>query len=107
VLEHAAAIVTHGGHGTVIKALAADVPLLVVPMGRDQLDNATRVTERGAGLQLGQDAEPEAIAEAVRRLLDEPSFAEGAARLGASIREDASGDGAVEELEALAPVTAA
>jgi MGT family glycosyltransferase len=107
VLEHAAAIVTHGGHGTVIKALAADVPLLVVPMGRDQLDNATRVTERGAGLQLGQDAEPEAIAEAIRRLLDEPSFAEGAARLGASIREDASGDGAVEELEALAPVTAA
>ena len=77
------------------------MPLLVVPMGRDQLDNATRVTERGAGLQLGQDAEPEAIAEAVRRLLDEPAFAEHAAQLGARIREDAAGDAAVAELEAL------
>ena len=102
ILEQAAAVVTHGGHGTLIKALAADVPLLVVPMGRDQLDNATRVTERGAGLQLGQDAEPEAIAEAVRRLLDEPAFAEGAGELGARIREDAAGDAAVAELEALA-----
>ena len=91
ILEQAAAVVTHGGHGTVIKALAADVPLLVVPMGRDQLDNATRVTERGAGLQLGQDAEPEAIAQAVRSLLDEPGFREAAARLGAQIRDDASG----------------
>ncbi len=101
ILEQAAAVVTHGGHGTVIKALAADVPLLVVPMGRDQLDNATRVTERGAGLQLGQDAEPEAIAQAVRSLLDEPGFREAAARLGAQIRDDASGDDAVAELERL------
>jgi UDP:flavonoid glycosyltransferase YjiC (YdhE family) len=101
VLEHAAAVVTHGGHGTVIKALAADVPLLVLPMGRDQLDNATRVTEREAGLQLTPDAAPEAIAQAVRRLLDEPAFAQGAARLGARIREDASGDEAVAELERL------
>jgi UDP:flavonoid glycosyltransferase YjiC (YdhE family) len=101
VLQHAAAVVTHGGHGTVIKGLAADVPLLVLPMGRDQLDNATRVTERGAGLQLGQDAEPEAIAQAVRSLLDEPGFREAAAHLGAQIRDDASGDDAVAELERL------
>jgi MGT family glycosyltransferase len=106
VLPHAAAVVTHGGHGTVIKALAADVPLLVVPMGRDQLDNATRVTERGAGLQLGQDADAQTIAAGVRRLLDEPAFGEGAARLGAAIREDAAGDAAAAELEALAPVPA-
>ena len=57
ILDHAAAVVTHGGHGTVIKALAADVPLLVLPMGRDQNDNATRVTERGVGLQLAPDVE--------------------------------------------------
>ena len=56
---------------------------------------------RGAGLQLGQDAEPEAIAQAVRSLLDEPGFREAAARLGAQIRDDASGDDAVAELERL------
>jgi MGT family glycosyltransferase len=102
VLTHAAAVVTHGGHGTVIKALAADVPLLVLPMGRDQNDNATRVTERGAGLQLTPETASDAIAQATRRLLDEPSFAEAAAQLGARIRDDAAGDEAVVELEGLA-----
>ena len=101
VLEHASAVVTHGGHGTVIKALAADVPLLVLPMGRDQLDNATRVTERGAGLRLEPDAGADAIAAAVRRLLDEPGFREAAARLGARLRADAHGDEAAAELERL------
>jgi UDP:flavonoid glycosyltransferase YjiC (YdhE family) len=47
VLREAAAVVTHGGHGTVAKSLAAGVPLLVMPMGRDQLDNAARVVARG------------------------------------------------------------
>ena len=101
VLEHASAVVTHGGHGTVIKALAADVPLLVLPMGRDQLDNATRVTERGAGLRLEPDAGADAIAAAVRRLLDEQGFREAAARLGARLRADAHGDEAAAELEGL------
>ena len=50
VLEHASAVVTHGGHGTVIKSLAAGVPLVVMAHGRDQADNAKRVTTRGAGI---------------------------------------------------------
>jgi MGT family glycosyltransferase len=102
VLEHASAVVTHGGHGTVIKALAADVPLVVLPMGRDQLDNATRVTERGAGLRLEPDASSEAIAAAVRRLLDEPGFRNATTRLGSSLRAEAQSDEAVAELERLA-----
>jgi MGT family glycosyltransferase len=101
VLEHASAVVTHGGHGTVIKALAADVPLVVLPMGRDQLDNATRVTERGAGLRLEPDASSEAIAAAVRRLLDEPGFRDAATRLGSRLRAEAQSDEAVAELERL------
>jgi UDP:flavonoid glycosyltransferase YjiC (YdhE family) len=103
VLEHAAALVTHGGHGTVIKALAADVPLLVLPMGRDQVDNATRVIVRGAGLQLAADASGDEIAHAVRRLLDEPAFRQAAAGLGATLRSEARTDDAVGELERLVP----
>ena len=51
VLRHAAAILTHAGHGTVIKSLAAGVPLVAMPLGRDRLDNAARVdtTARGSG----------------------------------------------------------
>ena len=58
VLRHASAVVTHAGHGTVLKALAAGVPVVAIPLGRDQLDNAARVAHHGAGLRLKPKARP-------------------------------------------------
>ena len=101
VLKHAAAIVTHAGHGTVIKALAAAVPVVALPLGRDQLDNAARVVHHGAGLKLKPKASSEAIARAVGRVLDEPSFAAGARRLADAIAAETAEDRAVAELEEL------
>jgi UDP:flavonoid glycosyltransferase YjiC (YdhE family) len=102
VLRHASAIVTHAGHGTVIKALAAGVPVVALPLGRDQLDNAARVAHHGAGLRLKPNAKPEAIAKAVRRVLEEPSFSAAAERIAAAIAAETARDQAAEELEALA-----
>jgi MGT family glycosyltransferase len=102
VLKHAAAIVTHAGHGTVIKALAAGVPVVAIPLGRDQLDNAARVAHHGAGLRLKAKASPDAIAKAVRRVLEEPGFAANAQRLAAAIAEETAEDRAAAELEQLA-----
>ncbi len=101
VLEHASAIVTHGGHGTVVKALAAEVPLVVLPHGRDQLDNAVRVTARGAGVKLKRTATPTQIARAVATILDDPSYRSAAARLGADIRHDARHSPLIDELDLL------
>jgi MGT family glycosyltransferase len=42
-------VITHGGMGTTQRALAAGVPVCVVPWGRDQLESARRVAECGAG----------------------------------------------------------
>ena len=102
VLRHASAVVTHAGHGTVIKALAAGVPVVAIPLGRDQLDNAARVAHHGAGLRLKAKAKPEAIAAAVRRVIEEPAFAEGARRIAAAIAAETAEDRAVTELEAVA-----
>ncbi|MEA2998875.1 MAG: hypothetical protein QOK17_708 [Sphingomonadales bacterium] len=102
VMDEAALVVTHGGHGTVIRALAHRRPMLVIPHGRDQHDNAIRVTARGAGLSLAADASAETIAEALRRLLSEPAFAARAAELGARVAEEAAHSPVAEELEALA-----
>jgi MGT family glycosyltransferase len=102
VLRHASATVTHAGHGTVIKALAAGVPVVAMPLGRDQLDNAARVAHHGAGLRLKPKAPAEAIAGAVTRVLDEPAFAANAERLAAAIAEETARDRAAEELEELA-----
>jgi len=102
VFPRAAAVVTHAGHGTVMRALAHGLPLLCLPMGRDQDDNAARVVARGAGLRLRPSASPPRIAAALRRLLDEPTFRTHAERLGAIIRDDVAADRAVEELEGVA-----
>jgi UDP:flavonoid glycosyltransferase YjiC (YdhE family) len=68
-------------------------------MGRDQLDNAARVVERGAGVRLKPSARPRAIEAAVRRLLDEPRHREGARRMAARLQEEARRDEAADDLE--------
>ncbi len=102
ILREAAAVVTHAGHGTVMKALAADVPLLCLPMGRDQNDNAARVVAHGAGLRLRPKASSQKIARDLRRLIAEPAFGSGAARLGEAVRDAARNGTAVAEIEGLA-----
>ena len=89
VLRHADAVITHGGHGTVVKTLAAGVPMVLLPHGRDQGDTAVRVTARGAGIALKRTATPDAIAAAVREVLQNPTFRASAQQLGESVRRDA------------------
>ncbi len=102
IMRETSLVVTHGGHGTVIRALAAGLPMLVIPHGRDQVDNARRVTERGAGLSLEAAATADEIRAAAQRLLQEPDFAEAARKLGAVVAEDARSPSLVEALEAAA-----
>ena len=49
LLPHCAAIVHHGGIGTVARALAAGTAQLIIPHAWDQLDNGLRVVQLGAG----------------------------------------------------------
>ncbi len=102
VLPHAAAVVTHAGHGTVVKALAAGVPLVCLPMGRDQLEVAARVRAAGAGVVLPPRAREPRIAAAVRDVLDGAAYREAAGRLRSAIHADLAEDRAAAELEALA-----
>lgn len=102
VLPLASAVVCHGGVGTVMKALAHGLPLVVIPFGRDQKDNGARVEAAGAGLSLSPGASPARIAAAVRRLLEEPGFRERAQWMAGIIARDVKEDRAVAEMEALA-----
>ncbi len=104
LLSSAAVVVTHGGHGTVIKSLAAGVPLVILPHGRDQADNAARVVSRHAGVKLARTSKPTKIAAAIRAVLDDQSYADSARALGETIRRDAASGSLVQELEDL-PVT--
>jgi UDP:flavonoid glycosyltransferase YjiC (YdhE family) len=78
VMPHAAAMVCHGGSGTIRTALTSSVPTVVVPLFADQPYNADRVADLGAGISLkGTDG----LADAVRRLLVDPSYREAAQRI--------------------------
>ena len=65
VLPHASALVTHAGLGTVLAGLAHGVPLVCLPLGREQPDNARAVERLGAGVALPLDAPPGEIGDAV------------------------------------------
>jgi UDP:flavonoid glycosyltransferase YjiC (YdhE family) len=64
------AVICHGGHGTVVRALAAGAPVLVWPAVGDQGENGARVAWSGAGLSLARRfLSPRAVRVAMRRLL--------------------------------------
>jgi len=102
VFPRADAVVTHAGHGTVMRALAHGLPLVCLPMGRDQVDNAALVVRHGAGLKLSPKAKSGRIAAAIGRVLSKPDFAMNARFLQKSILADAKADLAVTHLEQLA-----
>jgi UDP:flavonoid glycosyltransferase YjiC (YdhE family) len=103
VLPHAAAMLCHGGFGTVRGALAAGVPVVALPLFADQPYNARRVAEIGAGIALegGRDAIARA-GEAVRTVLADRGYAERAAAVAADIGALPTVDSAVEILRDLA-----
>ena len=101
VLRETAILLTHCGHGTTLKGLEAGVPLLCMPVWGDQLDNATRVVDRGAGIRISHSAAPEKIRAAVRELLAKPSYREAAQRMGAALARGAGCEDPVALLEAL------
>jgi UDP:flavonoid glycosyltransferase YjiC (YdhE family) len=91
-MEAADVVICHGGHGTVARALAAGVPLLVCPAVGDMGENAARVAWSGTGLSVPRRLlSRQAIRLAVRRLLSEERFGSRAREVAAwSERNDAA-----------------
>jgi UDP:flavonoid glycosyltransferase YjiC (YdhE family) len=84
-----------------MKALAAGVPMVCIPMGRDQNDTAVRVTQLGAGVQVSPKASPARIRRAVERVLGDPRYRNAAQRAAAAIERESSSADVVRELEAV------
>lgn len=104
-LPHAAVIpevdvvVTHGGMGTTQRALAAGVPVCVVPWGRDQSETARRVEVSGAGCIVPRDRlTPDRMREAIQQALRSKSAAENVAQ---AFSQAGGARRAVELLQAL------
>jgi len=101
VVDHVDVVVTHGGMGTTQRALAAGVPVVVVPWGRDQSETARRAEVCGAGVMLARSAlTPERLRDAVRRAGERRAAAQHVAQ---AFRDAGGAARGVDVLEALAP----
>ena len=98
VLSHASAVVCHGGAGSTLGALAAGLPIVVVPLFADHPYNAQRVVAVGAGVAAAPDAR--AIRDGISRVLENESYRAAAQRLAREMRSNPSTDAAVETLAA-------
>jgi len=102
ILAGASLAVSHCGHGTTMKTLAAGVPMVCIPMGRDQNDTAARVVYHGAGVRLSPRAPVAKIRHAVQRVLADGRFRANASLLASAIADDRLTADLVSELEILA-----
>jgi len=102
LFPEAAAVITHAGHGTLIKAMAAGTPAVCIPLGRDQRDNAGIAARAGAAIVLRPSADPRKIASAVRALLSDDRYRSAAANLSTQIRTELDQHRLEHELDLLA-----
>ncbi len=94
-------VVTHAGLSTVMAALASGVPMLCMPLGRDQPLNAERVATLGLGIELSPAASADAIRDAVEVILHNETFRQRAKSMADDIAAYGNGRVAVQELESL------
>lgn len=90
-LADADAVLCHGGSGTAFGALAAGLPLVLVPLFADQFENAHRISGRGAGvvahLGMGEPSTRDTsdLDTAVGSVLGDGAFADAAAEISAEM----------------------
>jgi MGT family glycosyltransferase len=104
ILQRAALVVTHGGHGTAMRAMRHGVPMVVIPgLAGDQPFVAAAVQEWGAGRALPSDASADAMRAAAQEVLSAPAFRNTAREKSALLAGIDGAANAGNEVEALLP----
>jgi MGT family glycosyltransferase len=101
VLPHASAFVTHAGLSGIGAALTFGVPMLCLPLGREQPDNAAHVESAGAGITLAPTASADQLRAGIEAVLADPRYRDAARGLADAIADLDGGNRAVDELLAL------
>lgn len=102
IMRKAALVVTHGGHGTAMRALRHGVPMVIIPgLAGDQPFVAAAVREWGAGRALPGDAGVEAFRAAAQEVLSTPSYRDNARQRAAALSGVDGAANAANVVEAL------
>lgn len=100
VLEKADVFLSHCGMNSVSESLYHGVPLVMRPKTSEQKGVAFRTNQLGAGVYLEKET-PEAILSAVRKILDDPSYARNAERISADFHACSGAKGAADKILSL------
>jgi UDP:flavonoid glycosyltransferase YjiC (YdhE family) len=96
LLPDASLVITHAGTGTILAAFAAGVPMVCLPLGRDQALNAARAAELGCARVLERDATVEQIRAAIGAALEAEDMRASARRMAAATATYMNGQAAIE-----------
>lgn len=101
-LSRCQVLVSHAGHGSVMKALWHGVPMVLVPWGRDQPGVSARAERLGAARVLTRDKlHADMLADAVTEVMNNPVYHAAARRHSARLRQSDPIALAVEALESI------
>lgn len=104
LLPRTAALVHHGGIGTLAQALAAGVPQLTMPMGFDQPDNTTRLVRLGVARWISpSDFSGEHVAPLLETLLTDRTVAASCAKYAQLLKDASALERTCDLLEELGP----
>jgi UDP:flavonoid glycosyltransferase YjiC (YdhE family) len=88
ILPHCSVVISHGGSGTFLGSLAAELPQVLVPQGADQFLNAEAGAKAGVATAiLPSVLTPEAVTDAVAAMLGSDEARSAAARVAREIAE--------------------
>jgi UDP:flavonoid glycosyltransferase YjiC (YdhE family) len=102
ILPSSDIVVSHGGSGSVLGAIAYGLPMVVLPLGADQPHNADRCAATGIGRVVDAAAPSAEIGREIREVLADGSYRAATERLRGELAAFASPEEAVLLLEALA-----
>lgn len=102
VLPGAALLITHAGHGTVMAGLRHGVPMVCVPLGRDQPVNAARAVALGVAITVDAAAAVDTIRDAATTVLGDPAMRARCRELAPVIAGETRVGVALDVLEQLA-----
>lgn len=103
-MPRCAVVVSHGGHGTVVRALASGCAVVCAPAAGDMNENAARVDWAGAGVRIPRRlVGPRAVRLAVERALAGPEIRASARELAEWLRRSDPAGYAAARVESLGP----
>lgn len=102
LLPSADLVAFHGGSGTMLAALAAARPMVIVPLAADQPDNADLCERAGVGRTVALETlTADTVRNALAEVLAQPTFRERAAAVAAEIAAMPGPDAAMDRIETI------